>query len=127
MVLLRISADGSFCPFTKSIYPTAFVTGIQGGVAVQDRDAYLNLRDLASEAPCHQALGQQFHTEHRSSRWRRRWLASKAGRFCAVPQAVTLAIFRSCGTPHASRRADVALAQFYASKVSAPASQLLLP
>ena len=41
--------------------PDRFTPGFRdrdakGGVAVQDRDAHLNLGDLAVEVPCHQAL-----------------------------------------------------------------------
>ena len=36
----------------------------KGGVAIQDRDAHLNLRDLAIKVVGHEALAQQFNAMH---------------------------------------------------------------
>jgi hypothetical protein len=54
--LLRKSADRRISPYPRQISHGFRDRDTKGGVAVQDRDAHLNLGDLAVEVPCHQAL-----------------------------------------------------------------------
>jgi len=57
--LLRKSAREWFSPLPQTDLSHCLCDGdAKGGVAVQDRDAHLNLRDLAVEVPCHQALAE---------------------------------------------------------------------
>ena len=63
--LLRKSADGRFSPFPGTDLSHGFRDGdAKGGVTVQDRNAHLNLSDLAVKVARHQPLAQQFYAMH---------------------------------------------------------------
>jgi hypothetical protein len=52
-------------PFTQTNLSHGFRDrNAKGGVTVQDRNAHLNLRDVAVKVACHQPLTKQFHTMH---------------------------------------------------------------